>query len=240
MKNLFLLMLVVVLTTTSFGQTYPSFIFEGSTYGPIGEVTRDLGLDFKIEKNQAIMTLDEKIFKIKIDGKKVFYLIDETDVIKRTVLFAPLRPLAKAFDFNISIDKDKKGFTIGHVTYLLDLKLIILSLSRQRIYACKGIVTVFNCRTCTGKKRTPTKTGVFTIFKKIRGWHYWKATKEVPYDGKMYNAVYFDPPGKAFHGVDDKNMKFTPSSHGCARMYCADANFLYDWAPLHTLVYVIP
>jgi lipoprotein-anchoring transpeptidase ErfK/SrfK len=239
MKNLFLLMLVVILTTASFGQTYPSFIFEGSIIGPIGEVARDLGIDFHIEKNQAIMTLDQKNFKIEIDKRKVFYLTDENDT-PRKVLFAPLRPLAQAFGLNISIKAKNKGFTIDNITYLLDLKLLVLSLSRQRIYAYKGIESVFNCRTCTGKKSTPTKTGVFSVFKKIPGWHYWKATKRVPYSGKMYNAVYFDPPGKAFHGVDDINMRFNPSSHGCARMFCRDADILYPWATIGTMVYVIP
>jgi len=116
----------------------------------------------------------------------------------------------------------------------------LTDLDRQRIFAFEGFKLVFNCRTCTGKKETPTKPGIFKVFKKIPGWHYWKATKEVPYPGKMYNAVYFDPPGKAFHGVDNKNMHGSFLSHGCARMFCTDADWLYPWTPIGTTVYVIP
>lgn len=196
----------------------PPFTANGQTFVPLAEMTIQLKMEVKLPMKDLIML--------------------RNDITKKDIVFAPARAIAKKLKLDIS--RSDNYLTIGNLTWEVKAKVILTDLDRQRIFAFEGFKLVFNCRTCTGKKSTPTKPGIFKVFKKIPDWHYWKATKLVPYSGKMYNSIYFDPPGKAFHGVDNQNMKYTPRSHGCARMFCQDADWLYPWTPLGTTVYVIP
>lgn len=198
--------------------TNPPFTANSQTFVPLAEVTSQLKTE------------------VKLSAKDL--LILRNDISKKDIVFAPARAIAKKLKLDIS--RSDNYLTIGNLTWEVKAKVILTDLDRQRIFAFEGFKLVFNCRTCTGTKETPTKPGIFKVFKKIPGWHYWKATKRVHYPGKMYNSIYFDPPIRAFHGVDNKNMKGSFLSHGCARMFCTDADWLYPWTPLGTTVYVIP
>jgi lipoprotein-anchoring transpeptidase ErfK/SrfK len=130
-----------------------------------------------------------------------------------------------------------------------DTKWIEADLSKQIVYLHKGREIVKTYAVSSGRPGTPTVRGTYRIYKKIklhdmRGdwdpetqtWGY--VTPNVKW------ASYFTA-GYAFHGsywnpevnkpVDEKR---TPRSHGCVNMREKDAKYLYNWAPIGTLVNV--
>ena len=103
---------------------------------------------------------------------------------------------------------------------------IDVNLSEQRVYAYEGDVIVNSFIVSTGTARTPTVTGKFKIWIKLKsttmsgpGYH----LTNVPY------AMYFYK-GYGLHGTYWHNNFGTPISHGCVNLTTADAGWLYNWA----------
>ena len=111
---------------------------------------------------------------------------------------------------------------------------IDVNLSEQRVYAYEGDVIVNSFIVSTGTARTPTVTGKFKIWIKLKsttmsgpGYH----LTNVPY------AMYFYK-GYGLHGTYWHNNFGTPMSHGCVNLTTADAGWLYNWAFEGTVVNV--
>jgi lipoprotein-anchoring transpeptidase ErfK/SrfK len=127
-------------------------------------------------------------------------------------------------------------------------KWIETDLSSQIVYLHKGEKTVKSFVASTGKPSTPTIKGTFKLTKKI------KKHDMIGIDPKTGKEIYRTPnvpwssffkEGYAFHGaswnselkkpLDEKRV---PKSHGCVNMRVKDAKYLYDWAPVGTIVVV--
>jgi lipoprotein-anchoring transpeptidase ErfK/SrfK len=129
-------------------------------------------------------------------------------------------------------------------------KWIEVDLSKQVVYLHKGTTIVKTYAASTGRpgKATETIRGTFRLYKKI------KLHDMVGIDPKTGEETYRTPDvpwasyfkaNYAFHGaswngqvnipVDEKR---TPRSHGCVNMRVKDAKYLYNWAPIGTLVTV--
>jgi lipoprotein-anchoring transpeptidase ErfK/SrfK len=113
-------------------------------------------------------------------------------------------------------------------------KWIEVDLSAQRLYAHENGQTVLSAIVSTGLRRTPTVTGRFRIQTKYRavdmsGPGYY--LRNVPY------AMFFYR-GYAIHGTYWHSNFGQPMSHGCVNMRTPEAQWLYSWAPLGTLVVV--
>ncbi len=113
-------------------------------------------------------------------------------------------------------------------------KWIDVNLSSQMIFALEGNKAINSYKVSTGKDETPTVTGLFSIYVKIKaapmqGEDYFYS--EIPY------ILYFYE-GYGFHGVTWPLNLGTPTSHGCVNMLTSDAEWLYDWADVGTYVYV--
>jgi len=111
---------------------------------------------------------------------------------------------------------------------------IDVNLSEQRVYAYEGDVIVNSFIVSTGTARTPTVTGKFKIWIKLKsttmsGPGYYLTN--VPY------AMYFYK-GYGLHGTYWHNNFGTPMSHGCVNLTTADAGWLYNWAFEGTVVNV--
>lgn len=111
---------------------------------------------------------------------------------------------------------------------------IDVNLSQQRVYAYEGDVIVNSFVVSTGTSRTPTVTGKFKIWIKLRsttmsgpGYH----LTNVPY------TMYFHK-GYGLHGTYWHNNFGTPMSHGCVNLRTEDAAWLYNWASVGTVVNV--
>ena len=111
---------------------------------------------------------------------------------------------------------------------------IDVNLSEQRVYAYEGDVVVNSFLVSTGVAETPTVTGEYQIYVKVRiqdmsGPGYY--LPDVPW--VMY---FYDEYG--FHGTYWHNNFGTPMSRGCVNMRIDDAAWLYDWASVGTTVNV--
>ncbi len=117
-----------------------------------------------------------------------------------------------------------------------DERWILVDLSEQRLYALRGtrIVRVFEVS--TGVPQHPTVQGIFRIWAKYRvtdmsGPGYY--LPQVPYTMYFYQ-------GYGIHGTYWHNNFGQPMSHGCVNMRTEEAQWLFQWASIGTVVQVIP
>ncbi|MBF2063814.1 MAG: L,D-transpeptidase [Calothrix sp. C42_A2020_038] len=111
---------------------------------------------------------------------------------------------------------------------------IQVDLSQQRLVAWQGTTAIHGMRVSTGKKSTPTLTGIFNIQTKhriarMRGEDY--DIKDVP------NVMYYDG-GYGIHGAYWHNSFGTPVSRGCVNLRPSQARILYSWASVGTPVVI--
>lgn len=113
-------------------------------------------------------------------------------------------------------------------------KWIDVNLSTQRLVAYEGDTAVYWVTVSTGLPATPTVVGQYRTYIKYEaqtmfGPGYY--LPDVPY------VMYFYL-GYAIHGTYWHNNFGQPMSHGCVNTPTSDAQWLYNWAPLGTLVNV--
>jgi len=111
---------------------------------------------------------------------------------------------------------------------------IDVNLSTQSVYAYEGDTVVNSFIVSTGTSYTPTVTGRYKIWIKLKsttmsGPGYY--LPNVPY------AMYFYK-GYGLHGTYWHNNFGTPMSHGCVNLRTSDAEWLYYWASEGTVVNV--
>jgi len=109
---------------------------------------------------------------------------------------------------------------------------IDVNLSEQYVYAYEGDVVVNSFIVSTGVAQTPTVTGNYRIWAKVRvqdmsGPGYY--LRDVPY-------VMFFYEDYALHGTYWHNNFGTPMSRGCVNLKVDDAAWLFSWAAVSTLV----
>ena len=111
---------------------------------------------------------------------------------------------------------------------------IDVNLTQQRVYAYAGDTIVNSFLASTGTWQTPTVTGKYKIWIKLRatdmsGPGYY--LPDVPYTMYFYK-------GYGIHGTYWHNNFGTPMSHGCVNLSIPDAAWLYDFAYVGTTVNV--
>jgi lipoprotein-anchoring transpeptidase ErfK/SrfK len=111
---------------------------------------------------------------------------------------------------------------------------IDVDLSNQRLVAYEGDTPVYRVTVSTGLPGTPTVTGQYHIYVKypaqtMSGPGYY--LPDVPY------VMYFYQ-GYGIHGTYWHNNFGQPMSHGCVNSPTPDAQWLYNWAEVGTLVNV--
>ena len=113
---------------------------------------------------------------------------------------------------------------------------IDVNLSQQMAYAYAGDTVVNSFLVSTGTWLTPTVTGKFRIWIKLRysdmsGPDYY--LPNVPYVMYFYKDY-------GLHGTYWHNNFGHPMSHGCVNFRTDDAGWLYDWSEVGTVVSVHP
>lgn len=122
-------------------------------------------------------------------------------------------------------------------TYAMQ-KTIHVDLSLQRLYAYQDGQLIYDFPVSTGKLRTPTPTGAFwpwiklryTLMQggsKARGDYYY--LPNVPYVIYFYNDNYPKWASYAIHGTYWHNNFGHPMSHGCVNLRTSDMALLYNW-----------
>jgi lipoprotein-anchoring transpeptidase ErfK/SrfK len=115
-----------------------------------------------------------------------------------------------------------------------NFRWIDVDLTHQRLVAYEGETPVRTASVSTGLPRTPTVTGRFKIYVKYKaanmsGPGYF--LRNVPY------VMYFYG-GYGLHGTYWHSNFGQPMSHGCVNLPTPDAEWLYNWASVGTLVVV--
>jgi len=113
-------------------------------------------------------------------------------------------------------------------------KWIDINLATQGLVAYEGQRAVYWATVSTGTAWTPTPKGSFRIYSKYRsatmaGPGYY--LRNVPYIMNFYG-------GYSMHGTYWHNNFGWPMSHGCVNMRTSDAQWVFNWAPVGTLVVV--
>lgn len=111
---------------------------------------------------------------------------------------------------------------------------IDVNLSEQRVYAYEGDTVVNSFLVSTGVAQTPTVTGTYKIWIKVRvqdmsGPGYY--LRDVPW-------VMFFYKDYGLHGTYWHNNFGTPMSRGCVNLTVDDAAWLFNWASVGTVVNV--
>ena len=107
-----------------------------------------------------------------------------------------------------------------------------MNLSTQRLYAHENGQTLLAAVVSTGLPRTPTVTGRFRIQTKYGAVHMsgpGYSLPNVPYTMFFYR-------GYAIHGTYWHSNFGRRMSHGCVNLPTSEAQWLYSWASVGTLV----
>jgi lipoprotein-anchoring transpeptidase ErfK/SrfK len=112
------------------------------------------------------------------------------------------------------------------------VRWIDVNLSKQMLYAYEGNTVVKSFLVSTGVRQFPTVTGQYHIYVKylytlMHGDGYY--LPNVPYTMYFYK-------GYGIHGTYWHHNFGHPMSHGCVNMYTPDAEWMYYWASVGTLV----
>jgi len=111
---------------------------------------------------------------------------------------------------------------------------IDVDLSQQRVYAYAGDTLMNSFIVSTGTWQTPTVTGKYNVWVKLRsttmtGPGYY--LPDVPYTMYFYK-------GYGLHGTYWHNNFGTPMSHGCVNLSIPDAEWIYNFSSVGTVVNV--
>ncbi|MEC4814694.1 MAG: L,D-transpeptidase [Scytonema sp. PMC 1069.18] len=115
-----------------------------------------------------------------------------------------------------------------------DRRWIQVKLKQQKLIAWEGRKPVYAIVVSTGKKSTPTRTGVFQIQTK----HKSTRMRGRGYDVSNVPHTMYYSGGYAIHGAYWHRKFGTPVSHGCVNVAPNHAKWLFDWASLGTPVVI--
>ncbi len=166
--------------------------------------------------------------------------------------FAP----AGAYSYTITAEDEagsKQTETASDLS--ITYKLIVVSLSQQRLTAYSGSTEVLTTLVTTGNPALPTPTGVFPILAKYSPFtftssrspssKYYYPPSPVTYALLFDDRGYYihDAPWRHFFGPGSNTKVGTPGSsytgsHGCVNVPLAKEQKLFKWATIGTVVEV--
>lgn len=111
---------------------------------------------------------------------------------------------------------------------------IDVDLTNQMVYAYEGNTVVNSFVVSTGTWEYPTVTGQYHVYVKYR---YTDMSGPGYYLPNVPSTMYFYK-GYAIHGTYWHNNFGTPMSHGCVNMRIPEAEWIFNWASVGTLVNV--
>jgi lipoprotein-anchoring transpeptidase ErfK/SrfK len=122
----------------------------------------------------------------------------------------------------------------GTIAGLSGERWIDVDLTHQMVYAFEGNTVINSFLVSTGTWQHPTVTGQYHVYVKYRsttmsGPGY--SLPNVPYTMYFYK-------GYGIHGTYWHSNFGTPMSHGCVNLSIPDAEWMYNWASVGTLVNV--
>ena len=135
-------------------------------------------------------------------------------------------------------------------------KVIVVSLSRQWLWAYQNGALVFNAAVMTGRPTLATPTGTYHVFLKLHptwfyspwpyGSPYWYPPTYINYALEWRAGGFFlhDSWWHSVYGPGTNGWHYDPrfgwqwGTHGCVAMPLSAAAWLYNWAPIGTTVQI--
>ncbi len=111
-----------------------------------------------------------------------------------------------------------------------------VDLSEQRVTAYEGADAVNEFIVSTGTSAHPTVTGQFRVYVKLRSTAMAGPGYYLP--GVPFTMYFYK--GYSLHGTYWHSNFGVPMSHGCVNMRTSEAEWLFNWASVGTLVNVHP
>lgn len=121
------------------------------------------------------------------------------------------------------------------------LRWIEVNLSEQRLTAFEGDMPLVTTLIRSGKEGWRTPTGTFRTFRKVLADDMTLGDPSDPdyyYTPNVPWVMYFLDGGFALHGAVYDDQWGTPTSHGCVNIPVDIAAYLYEWAPVGTLIWI--
>jgi lipoprotein-anchoring transpeptidase ErfK/SrfK len=113
-------------------------------------------------------------------------------------------------------------------------KWIDMDLTNQMLYAYEGDTLLNSFLVSTGMANTPTVTGTYSIYVKYLYAHMRGDDYDLP--NVPYTMYFFE--GYGIHGTYWHHNFGIPMSHGCVNMETSQAGWIFEWAPVGTIVNV--
>ena len=171
-------------------------------------------------------------------------------------LFAPLMALLLAFSPLSSHSSYASSYHPSVPSYYA--KEILISLSHQWMHVYQNGVEVYNSPITSGRPELPSPIGTYHVFAKFSpttfyspwppGSPYWYPPTHINYALEWHAGGYFlhDSWWRTVYGPGTNIWHYDPvygwqtGTHGCVTMPLMAAAWLYNWAPIGTLVQVNP
>ena len=147
-----------------------------------------------------------------------------------------------ASDYLKIIETQKETYKKGEKTINETGKKIIVDRSEQKLYAYEDDELFMELSISTGLDSLPTPRGTFQIFDKTPSRYMQGPLPGISDDYYDLPGVpwtmYFTAGGAAIHGAYWHDNFGVQWSHGCVNLRPEDAEILYKWAPIGTVVVV--
>jgi lipoprotein-anchoring transpeptidase ErfK/SrfK len=124
--------------------------------------------------------------------------------------------------------------SIAILKQLDGVRWLQVDIGNQQLTAWVGNKPVRTDAVSTGKSRTPTRPGTWTIYTKLRTTRMRGPGYDVP---NVPYTMYYDG-GYGIHGAYWHNNFGTPMSHGCTNLPIPTARWYFNWAEVGTPVVV--
>lgn len=194
-----------------------------------------------ISKRISSAPVDQKVIKDEATGAEVVLQPGRngTELADRQVLAnAIAQALQNQQDTTQTMNIKTAAFNVVNMN-AFD-KWIEVDLSEQRTTAYEKATPLRNFTIASGMRGYETVTGEFSIWLKTRRQTMSGGSKA---DGSYYSIpnvewVSYFYKDYALHGAWWREKFGAPASHGCVNMTNADAQWVYEWAPVGTKVIV--
>ena len=195
----------------------------------------------KIGKKISKPAQDKKVIQDGAGGAEVVLQegADGTELAGKEAL---TDSIANALKSQNDISQDLQVQVAAHKTVNMSAyeKWIEVDLSAQRTTAYERATPVNSYLVATGTKGHDTVQGEFAIWHKTKSQTMSGGSKA---DGSYYNIdnvqwVSYFYEDYALHGAWWRKQFGYPASHGCVNMTNADAQWIFEWAPIGTKVIV--
>lgn len=195
----------------------------------------------KIGKKVSKPPQDKKIIQDGTIGTEIV-LQEGSDGTELSGKQALTDSIANALKSQKDISQDLQVQVAAHKTVNMSAydKWIEVDLSEQRTTAYERATPVNSYLVATGTKGHETVQGEFAIWHKTKSQTMSGGSKA---DGSYYNIdnvqwVSYFYEDYALHGAWWRKQFGYPASHGCVNMTNADAQWIFEWAPIGTKVIV--